>query len=344
MLSMRKTFIVGDIHGCFDELMTLTAQIGLQEDDLLISLGDIVDRGNKSVEVYQYLKSRPHSVVLMGNHERKHLNGVLSYAQEIVKVQFGDGYPAFLDWLSTLGYYYETEDAIIVHAAFEHDVPLPAQREEVLSGSTAGEKYLEKKYAANTYWSDHYQGEKPIIYGHHVVGDFPRVQNNTYGIDTGCCHGGFLTAIELPGFIVHQVRSGKDYWKETQALWQIPVLKAKDWDNMEIPAIQKQLAKLHYIEDQGVRRFLDSIDHWLRQLEALTITIKTGLDAFSYELLSKHPDNFNEAANKFFFRTFLFKSKAGNLTIEDVQRSLNTPNKIVALATEIKITNIPAKW
>lgn len=38
---MSRTFVVGDIHGCYDELMQLTAQIGLKEDDMLISVGDI---------------------------------------------------------------------------------------------------------------------------------------------------------------------------------------------------------------------------------------------------------------------------------------------------------------
>jgi Icc-related predicted phosphoesterase len=43
-----RTFIIGDIHGCFDELMELTEKVGLTDSDLLISLGDIVDRGNKA--------------------------------------------------------------------------------------------------------------------------------------------------------------------------------------------------------------------------------------------------------------------------------------------------------
>ena len=69
---MRK-FIIGDIHGCFDELIELTQKVGLTADDLLISLGDIVDRGNKSKDVYEYFLNRPNSIVLIGNHERKHI-------------------------------------------------------------------------------------------------------------------------------------------------------------------------------------------------------------------------------------------------------------------------------
>lgn len=211
-----RTFVIGDIHGCYDELIALTKSINLKDEDLLVSLGDIVDRGNKSKEVYEYFKNRPNSIVLMGNHERKHLNGILSYAQEIVKVQFGEQYAEFIDWLKTLNYYHETDDALIIHAFFEHDKKIQEQKEEVLSGSTSGDRYLEKKYAENTYWNEYYRGKKPIIYGHHVVGDHPKIINNTYGIDTGSCHGNYLTAIELPSFQIHQVKAQKDYWIEEQ--------------------------------------------------------------------------------------------------------------------------------
>lgn len=239
-----KTYIIGDIHGCFDELIDLIAQAGITEQDRIIALGDIVDRGNKSKEVYEYLKNRPNTLVLMGNHERKHQNKILSYAQEIVKVQFGADYDPFLNWIDTLDYFYETEAAIIIHAFFEHDVALEQQKKEVLCGSTSGDRYLGKKYPEGKYWTDFYTGEKPVIYGHHVVGDLPKIYNNTYGIDTGACHGGYLTAIELPGFITHQVKAKKDYWKAAQKEWQIPVLKAKNWPGMTFEEIGKQLDKL----------------------------------------------------------------------------------------------------
>ena len=138
---MSKTYIIGDIHGCYDEFIELSNRIGITADDLVISLGDIVDRGNKSLELYEHFKSNANTVVLMGNHERKHLRGILSYSQEIGKVQFGEKYDEFKNWVKTLPYYYETEEAIIVHAFFEHDVVLQNQKEEVLAGTTSGSRY-----------------------------------------------------------------------------------------------------------------------------------------------------------------------------------------------------------
>jgi serine/threonine protein phosphatase 1 len=334
---MPRTFVIGDIHGCYDELTSLIKKIGLNAEDIIVSVGDIVDRGNKSKAVYEYFINRPNSKVIIGNHERKHINGVLSYAQEIVKVQFGQDYQTFLNWLNSLNYFHETEDAIIVHAAFEHDKLLRDQKDEVLSGSTSGERYLEKKYEPETYWSDYYDGKKPIIYGHHVVGEFPMIKNNTYGIDTGSCHGGFLTAIELPGFIIHQVKSNKDYWKNEQKTWQVPVLKSKDWHNTEFITIRKQLDKLSFVEDTDARTFLNKLENWTTELENLLIVLKDKLDVFTIDLISKHQEGFSIEASKFDFKTFIFKSKSNNLKTEDLKKSLNTPQKIIELANQLNL-------
>ena len=76
----------------------------------------------------------------------------------------------------------ETDEAIIIHAFFEHDKSLSEQRQDVLAGTTSGSRFLEKKYGENQYWQQFYKGEKPIIYGHHVVGEQPKIINNTYSI------------------------------------------------------------------------------------------------------------------------------------------------------------------
>ncbi|WP_316771880.1 metallophosphoesterase [Pedobacter frigiditerrae] len=332
-----RTFVIGDIHGCFDELMELTRKIGLTADDLLISVGDIVDRGNKSKEVYEYLLNRPNSKVLVGNHERKHQNRILSYSQEIVKLQFGADYEDFLKWIRTLDYYYETEDAIVVHAFFEHDKDLKEQKQEVLCGSTSGTRYLEKKYGPEAFWGEYYQCDKPIIYGHHVVGDSPKILNNTYGIDTGACHGDYLTAIELPTFKIHQVKAKKDYWKEEQRLWQIPVLKAKDWNNMQFADIDKQLNKLAYIEEPELVNYLAEIRIWKEELVNSYADIQLKIENLRKSLMEEHKENFSIEANKFPFKACLFKSKTNNFTLEYLEKNLNTPSKVSELKNQLKL-------
>lgn len=331
-----RTFIIGDIHGCYDELMELTKAIDLKHEDRLISLGDIVDRGNKSKEVYEFFKNRPNSLVLMGNHERKHLNGILSYAQEIVKVQLGEQYPEFIEWLKTLNYYHETEEAIIIHAFFEHDKSLKEQKEEVLSGSTSGDRYLAKKYPENTYWSEYYKGEKPIIYGHHVVGDSPKIINNTYGIDTGSCHGNYLTAIELPCFQIHQVKAQKDYWVEEQKKWQIPVLKNKNWNEMTFTEIDKQLAKLAYIQEEEIVSFLDDLRQWKDDLQNSLGKIKEMIDALTRTVLENNAETFNQEAGKFSFNRYMFKSRTNRLDVKDLEKYVDTPQKVLDIQREFE--------
>jgi serine/threonine protein phosphatase 1 len=332
-----KTFIIGDIHGCYDEFIELVEQMNVQENDLVVSVGDIVDRGPKSLEVYHYFKSRKNALVLMGNHERKHLSGGLNYAQEIVKLQFNNEYEEFLTWAKSLRYYRDAGEAFIVHAAFEHDQPIENQREDVLCGSTSGDRYLQKKYLEGTYWTDYYEGQKTIIYGHHVVGELPEIKNNTIGIDTGCCHGGKLTAIELPGFIVHQVQSKKDYWMEQLQYWQLIVLQNKPWLTITIQAIDKLIHQLQNAERKDVLEYIALIREWREQLDELLIGILDGLSDLVKELLTKNPNDFNQIANGYFFRTFIFKSKSNKLTIDDLKKSLDSPEKRIELAKGLNI-------
>ena len=64
-------------------------------------------------------------------------------------------------------------------------------------------------------WWQYYHGDTPVIYGHYVHNS-PLIQNNTYGIDTGCCHRGFLTGIILPERRIVQVKSIRDHWKDVR--------------------------------------------------------------------------------------------------------------------------------
>lgn len=333
---MKRTIVIGDIHGCFDEFQALLAKINVTPKDEIISLGDIVDRGPKSVELFQFFKNRPNAKVLMGNHERKHLNQVLSYSQEIVKVQFKNQYNEFLTWISTLDYYYETPDAIIVHAFYEHDKELAEQKEEVLAGATAGARYLEKKYATEKDWVNYYHREKPIIYGHHVVGDYPKIINNTYGIDTGACHGAYLTAIELPSFKIHQIKVVKDYWKEEKMKWQLPVLKAKSWSEMKFVKIAQQVQKLKYIEVEDVQIFLNQLELWTNEYQQAIESLLPKIIEKSRDILQEVGyKQFNLEASQYPFKVFLFKAHANNLKLRDLKKNLDTPKKVLKLVSNL---------
>ncbi len=65
-----STYVISDIHGCFDEFQEMLSKISLSDDDRLILAGDYIDRGPKSREMLQWLEKCPKNVVpIKGNHD-----------------------------------------------------------------------------------------------------------------------------------------------------------------------------------------------------------------------------------------------------------------------------------
>ena len=118
--------IIGDIHGCYAELLALLDVAGVGDDEVVVSVGDLVDRGPEPGAVVDFFRGRPGAVALCGNHERKHVRGVLSYSQQVTAAQLGDGYADAVAWMATLPYHLETEAVRVVHWGLYPGVPLAA--------------------------------------------------------------------------------------------------------------------------------------------------------------------------------------------------------------------------
>ncbi|MBD2441067.1 metallophosphoesterase [Nostoc sp. FACHB-110] len=333
-----RTIVVGDIHGCYQELILLLEKVQLSAEDCLVSLGDIVDRGPDSVKVYDFLRNRPNTIVLMGNHERKHLRQTLSYSQEIVKLQFSDRYAEFLDWISHLPYYYETDEAIFVHAAVENGIAIASQKQEVLCGCTSGEKYLEKQYG-RAYWTQQYTGQKPVIFGHHVVEDNPLIiAQKVYGIDTGACHGGKLTALILPGFQIVQVKAIKDYWCEEIVKWQLPVMQAKPWNTYKWEKIKAMCEEAKNSANPELAAFFTEKQQWMNNLLALAEVAIPKLEEKLANLIALYgSDNFKKQARNLSYAALLYKANSSQLTPEFLQQTLSTPDKWIEVMSDLEI-------
>jgi serine/threonine protein phosphatase 1 len=146
-----QTLVIGDIHGCFDELQSLLDKVGLTEDDSIVSVGDCVDRGPDTPAVLRFFQENPKALLIMGNHERKHVRAnrhevKLARSQKISKIQFGETYPDALAFMSELPLYLDLPDAWIVHGYFEPGRPLWQQRATVLCGTMGGDNYLRAQY------------------------------------------------------------------------------------------------------------------------------------------------------------------------------------------------------
>lgn len=337
-LCAMRTIVVGDIHGCYRELLRLLEKVQLADEDCLISLGDIVDRGPDSVKVYDFLRNRPNTIVLMGNHERKHLKQTLSYSQEIVKLQFGDRYTEFLDWIRLLPYYYETPEAILVHAAVENGIDIAQQREEVLCGCTAGERYLERQYG-QAYWTQFYRGVKPVIFGHHVVENRPLiVEQKAYGIDTGACHGGRLTALILPSFEVVQVQAAKDYWREEIVKWQLPVLQAKPWKTYKWDKIKAMCEENRNSSIPDLAAFTIQKERWMSNLLALSTIAIPKIEQQLATLIAQHGvDGFKKQVRNLSYASLLYKANSSQLTPEFLKQTLPTPEQWLQVMTDLGI-------
>ena len=73
---MRKV-VIGDVHGCLEELITLIAKLNLNETDEVVFVGDLLNKGPDSFGVWRYVQERNNFngakvVFCWGNHEDKH--------------------------------------------------------------------------------------------------------------------------------------------------------------------------------------------------------------------------------------------------------------------------------
>lgn len=214
--------VVGDIHGCYQELLDLLDRAGLGPDDTVLAVGDIVDRGPDSGQVLDFFRTRPGARSIQGNHERKHLRAAQgevrpALSQQITRAQLGDAYPDGLAFLATLPRHLELPEAIVVHGFWEPGVPLAEQRDTVVVGTLSGEAYLTERYGQP--WYAHYDGPRPLIVGHHDYrhdGTPLIYRDRVYGLDTGCCYGGRLTGLLLPEFRIVSVPARGNHWQELQ--------------------------------------------------------------------------------------------------------------------------------
>lgn len=220
-----RTLIIGDVHGCFDELQALLDAAGIGADDLVIPLGDVVDRGPATGAVVDLCRTRRHTVVVMGNHERKHVRwsrGEVTPApsQRITRRELGEqAHADAVGWMAGLPTSYTLPEALVVHAMMEPGVPVEEQRENVIVGTLSGEAYLRNRYAQP--WYELYDGELPVVVGHHDLSGrgepYVRDDQLVYGVDTNCCRGGKLTGLLLPEFRLVSVPAREDYWARQQA-------------------------------------------------------------------------------------------------------------------------------
>ncbi len=197
---MRR-FVIGDVHGCSKALRTIVEKIAPTPEDLIVFLGDLIDRGPDSRGVIEFVLTLSQStrvITIRGNHELM-LMSVLQGADAEFWLQGGGAatltsyggslnrIPAsHLEFFRSLREHYETEHELFVHAGYQPDVPAA------------------KIDDAHRYWKHLVDVPAPHCSGKRVfVGHTPQSSFNILNhghivcMDTYCFGGGWLTAMNL---------------------------------------------------------------------------------------------------------------------------------------------------
>jgi len=219
----RRTVLVGDVHGCLDELQALLREVGAdpRADDVIL-VGDLVAKGPDSRGVVQLCRERGLRAVL-GNHDAKVLSlegsaGSSSGprwrdagAHEAVAASL-----SLDDWqfLRDLPLFIRVplHRAIVVHAGLLEGVELDQQpRKYVLnlrSITVDGEPSTRVKDGVP--WASRWSGPEHVVFGHDAIRGLQRHPFAT-GLDTGCVYGRRLTALVLPEHTLVSVPAARVY-------------------------------------------------------------------------------------------------------------------------------------
>jgi protein phosphatase len=224
--------IIGDIHGCYDELKSMLNELGYEvkeiendgknfglnishpENRKVIFLGDLVDRGPKVPEVLKLAMSMVNSgyaFCVPGNHDVKlfkKLNGAnvqIKHGLEQSLEQLAKETPEFIEKVKVFldglvsHYVLDSGNLVVAHAGLTeemHGRGSGAVRSFCLFGETTGETD-EFGLPVRFNWASEYKGRAMVVYGHTPVPS-PQWLNKTICLDTGCVFGGKLTAMRYP--------------------------------------------------------------------------------------------------------------------------------------------------
>lgn len=237
--------IIGDVHGCHDELVELLETLGYKtqpashtyahpDSRTAIFLGDIVDRGpgsDKVLELVMDMTDHGSALCIMGNHENKLMrklrgnnvqvsHGLTQTLEQIDgrDQEFRDRVLTFLNGMTT-HYILDEGKLAVAHAGITEEYQgrtSSSIRDFCMYGKTDGEKDA-WGLPNRLEWANEYRGKTLVVFGHTSTRE-PRWLNNTVNIDTGCVFGGKLTALQYPEVEIVSVPARATYYEPVKPL------------------------------------------------------------------------------------------------------------------------------
>jgi protein phosphatase len=239
--------IIGDVHGCFDELQELMTtlgysvekngegyQVGVPGGRKAIFLGDLVDRGPRIPDMLRLVMGMVKAgtaLCIPGNHDMKLLQKLrgkdvkMAHGLADSVTQLEAESPEFkskvVEFLDSLISHYVLDDGklVVAHAGMKEEMQgrgSGAIRSFALFGETTGETD-EFGLPVRYNWAADYRGKASVVYGHTPVAE-PQWLNRTINIDTGCVFGGKLTALRYPEKELVSVPAHRVYYEPAKPL------------------------------------------------------------------------------------------------------------------------------
>jgi diadenosine tetraphosphatase ApaH/serine/threonine PP2A family protein phosphatase len=210
-----RTIVVGDIHGCYDELVELLDRVALGADDRVVSVGDLIVKGEKNREVLDLFNADARFSAVIGNHDRAILRHWLRIkkshkkAHKRARKELKPDKARYLAYLASLPPMIDLGTHLVVHAGLRPGVPLSEQSiEDLTQMRTLG---LDPSSRVGMPWYEAYDGRQTVLFGHWPSHE-PRRGKRAIGLDTGCVYGDKLTAyvVEADQFISVKARRAYD--------------------------------------------------------------------------------------------------------------------------------------
>lgn len=231
---MQRILAFGDIHGCADVIKQLIEKVNPTEEDILIFLGDYIDRGSMSFEVIEFLielNKNFKCIFLKGNHEDMMIRCLKNRDREMCRIFTYNGgddtmksykkslnldspmkwddlpkdHQEFYDNLLTS---YQLDDFFFVHAGVDPNYPLDKQYDGDLLWIRNNFLFHEGQVA----------GGLTVVHGHTpMIDDEIDKYNNKYedkiNLDSGCVFGYILTCMDVLTGTKYTVKNEGKGWK-----------------------------------------------------------------------------------------------------------------------------------